>query len=123
MSSPGELSVLERARAEADPARQIVVRSDGSLLLAQISLAGPKPVTAELGGGLRLIQRQASGALPGQGYADVAVDVYDREMAAGTIPIAQPGLIRTRSGVLHAFIESSRFTSSYTLRAWVVRSQ
>lgn len=123
LSSPGELSVLERVRAEGDPARQVVVRSDGSLLLAQISLAAPKPVTAELGGGLRLVQRQASGVAPGQGYVDVAVDAYDGEMAAGTIPIAQPVLIRARAGVLHSFVESSRFTSSYTLRAWVVRSQ
>jgi hypothetical protein len=123
LSSPGELSVLERDRAEGDPARQVVVRSDGSLLLAQISLAAAKPVTAELGGGLRLVQRQASGVASEQGYVDVAVEAYDGEMAAGTIPIARPALIRTRAGVFQSFVESSRFTSSYTLRAWVVRSQ
>jgi hypothetical protein len=123
LSSPGELSVLERVMAEGEPARQVVVRSGGSLLLAQISLAAPKPVIAELGGGLRLVQRQASGAASERGYVDVAVDAYDGEMSAGTIPIAQPASIRTRAGVVRSFVESSRFTSSYTLRAWVVRSQ
>ncbi len=118
--TPGGLSVAERGNATGDPARQVLVRTAGSLLLAQISLTGPKPVTAQLGAGLRLVQRPVSGE---RGSGDVTVDAFDGEQLAATIPIARPTEIRTRTGVFQSFVEVSRFQSSYTLEAWIVRAQ
>jgi len=118
--TPGGLAVAERSNGTGVPGRQVTVRSEGSPLLAQVSLAGPRPVTAQLGTGLRLVQRPVSSE---QSAGDVTVDAFDGEQLAATVPIAKPTEIRTRTGVFQSFVAVSRFQSSYILEAWVVRAQ
>ena len=119
VASSGGLSIVERGTATGDPARQVAVRTEGSLLLAQISLTGPRPVTAHLGAGLRLVQRPVSGE---QGSGEVTVDAFDGAQLVATLPIAKATQIRTRSGLFQSFVEVSRFQSSYALVAWIVRA-
>lgn len=113
-------------------ARHFVVRREGSLLLAQISLSSAKPVVAALGAGLRIVQTPTTPETPGQ-PGGVQVEAFDGEQPLGTIPPATPKELRTRSGILQAFVRTSTVTSlpgaadkpdvRYVLNAWVVRSE
>jgi hypothetical protein len=123
VDSSGDLSAIDHANKSGDHVRQVLVCSEGSLLLAQIALASPKPVTTELGAGLRLAQRQGSRVTPAGGSAEVVVEAVDEERVVGTIPVGRPTQIRTSTGVFQALVESSRHDSTFTLEAWVVRSR
>jgi len=118
--APGGLAVAERSSGSGVPGRQVTVRSEGSPLLAQVSLSGPRPVSASLGGGLRLVQRPIEGE---QSVGDVTVDAFDGDRLVATIPLAKATEVRARAGIYQSFVETSRFQSSYTLVAWFVRSQ
>ena len=96
--APGGLAVAERSVGSGVPGRQVTVRSEGSPLLAQVSLSGPRPVSASLG-------------------------AFDGDRLVATIPLARATEVRARAGLYQSFVETSRFQSSYTLVAWLVRSQ
>jgi hypothetical protein len=117
--APGGLAVAERSIGSGVPGRQVTVRSEGSPLLAQVSLSGPRPLTASLGGGLRLVQRPVEGE---RGAGDVTVDAFDGDQLVATIPLAKATQLHARAGVYQSFVETSRFQSSYILEAWVVRA-
>lgn len=121
-ASSGDLSVIEHQKTAGDSTRQVLICSEGSLLLARISLASASPVTTDLGTGLSLAQRQATGLLGGTA-TDVIVEAFDEGHAVGTIPVGKLTAIRTSTGVFQALVESSRHESAYVLDAWVVRSR
>ena len=128
----GELSIIERS-GPGGPNRRIILRSDGSLLLAQIWLRSSEPATMQLGDGLRIAQRPVQRSTSGPRLVEVLVEVAGGDTAPAAISVRKPAQVRTRSGVLQAFVESSHFAywagptdkhdGRYILKAWVVHSR
>jgi hypothetical protein len=121
----GTLSVSERSDA-AGPDRQLVVRGDRSLLLAQIWVASDTPVRADLGDGMRIVQRAVTPPVAG---AEVPVELVDGDLAVAVLPPSKAIPATGRTGGFQVLVETSRLTypsrpeepRRYILKAWVVR--
>jgi hypothetical protein len=121
----GTVRVSERSDA-AGPDRQLVVRGDRSLLLAQIWVASDAPVRADLGDGMRIIQRAVTPPAPG---ADVPVELLDGDLALAVLPRSKSMPATGRTGSFQVLVETSHVTypsqpespRRYLLKAWIVR--
>jgi hypothetical protein len=127
----GDLSLVELSDP-GGPNRRVVVRTGDMLLLAEIWLASSQPVTINLGR-LRLVQRPTPTQKTGPFLADVQLDAFDGERAAGPIGVGKPTQLESGSNVFLAYIETSGVAyfaapkgepdRSYVLHAWVVRAK
>jgi hypothetical protein len=123
----GSSSVGRFVRFAGSWGRRTLLRSEGSLLLAELVVRAPTPVSLDLGDGLKIVQRPASASRAGEA-TDVQADAMDDERPVGTLASGAATSVRTRSGTFNIFIVSSRLAKSeerpggYVLDAWVARS-
>lgn len=133
VDAKGSVTLLERTNP-GGPNRQVLIRTDGALLLAHVWLTSPKPlaVTLDEAAGLRLVQLPVRRATPDGLLADAQVEVFDGDLRAGAAANRVLTPIRARTGSFQAFVETSRLAYAsgrtdqrdgrYILEAWVVRS-
>ena len=99
-------------------------------LQVEIWQRSPKPLSVDLGNGLRL-QQYAARAIATGGYTEAPLDVLDGARVVTRVPIGRPTEIDAAAGryvvfaeVSHLFTQSpsdkEQFGSGYILRAWVV---
>ena len=106
--------------------RRTLLRSQGSLLLAEFAVRAPTPVSLDLGHGLKIVQRPAAAPKAGEA-AEVQADAIYDDRPAGTLARGAATSVRTRSGTFNIFVVNSRLEGSerpdrYVLDAWVARS-
>jgi hypothetical protein len=131
--APGSVTLSELSNP-GGPNRKVIVQRQGSLLLAHIWLKASEPLIADLGAAqtLRQVPAPASGS-ERQLLTGIPVEAFDDQQRVGTIPMAKPTKIQTRSGDFQVFVATSQHVYSsgraeeqgtgYILEAWVVRSE
>jgi hypothetical protein len=128
-TTDGSIAVTERNEpAGAD--QLVLVRGDSRLVLAEVWQRSLRPLSVDLGNGLRLQQRSAQPVATG-GYAEAPLDVLDGARVVTRVPIGRATEIQAAAGryavlveVSHLFTQApsdkEQFGSGYILRAWVV---
>lgn len=125
----GSATVMEMSGPAASN-RQLIVRGNGRLVLAEVWQTSDRPITIDLGRGLQLVQRATRQAATGE-YAEAQLQVLERSQVLATIPLGEPTRVGTSADSIAVFVEVSHLMTpsdadvgqvqgGYILHAWVV---
>lgn len=125
----GAIDIVERT-GPGGADQRVLVRSESKPVLAEIWQRSAKPLSLDLGNGVRLVQLPAPGPAK-TGYTETQLNLLEGARAVGQVPIGRVTEFQTASGRYAVFAEVSHLFApspadagqvegGYILRAWVV---
>ena len=125
----GTIDIRERS-GPVGADRRVLVRAGSKVVLGEIWQRSAKPLSLDLGNGVRLVQSAVRGSAK-TGYTEAPLAMLEGARVLGQIPIGRVTEIQAGSGRYKVFAEVShlltpspaefgQWEGGYILRAWVV---